>query len=70
MYFTGNKYFNLYIRNKCLEKNFSLNEYYLTNLNNDEKTYLKNEKEIFEILNISYLNPEERNFSNKKCAFR
>ena len=66
MYFTGNKYFNLYLRNKCLEKNFSLNEYYLTNLNNDEKTYLKNEKEIFEILNISYLNPEERNFSNKK----
>jgi DNA polymerase/3'-5' exonuclease PolX len=66
MYFTGNKYFNLYIRKKCLENNFSLNEYYLTNLNNDEKTYLKNEKEIFEILNISYLNPEERNFSSKK----
>ena len=66
MYFTGNKYFNLYIRNKCLENNFSLNEYYLTNLNNDEKIYLKSEKEIFEILNISYLNPEERNFSNKK----
>lgn len=66
MYFTGNKYFNLYIRNKCLEKNFSLNEYCLTNLNNDEKIYLKNEKEIFELLNISYLNPEERNFNNKK----
>jgi DNA polymerase IV len=66
MYFTGNKYFNLYIRNKCLENNYSLNEYYLTNLNNDEKIYLKNEAHIFEILNITYLKPEERNFLNNK----
>jgi len=67
LYFTGNKYFNLYIRNKCLENNYSLNEYYLTNVKNDEKIYLKNEKHIFELLNINYLNPEERNFlSNKK----
>ena len=66
LYFTGNKYFNLYLRNKCLENNYSLNEYYLTNLNNNEKIYLKNEKEIFDILNISYLIPEERNYNNNK----
>ena len=66
LYFTGNKYFNLYLRNKCLENNYSLNEYYLKNLNNDEKIYLKDEKEIFTILNISYLHPEERNFLNNK----
>jgi len=66
MYFTGNKYFNVYLRNKCLENNYSLNEYYLTNLENDEKVYLKNEKHIFEILNIPYLRPEERNFLNNK----
>ena len=66
MYFTGNKYFNLYLRNKCLEKNFSLNEYYLKNLENDEKIYLKSEKHIFDILDINYLLPEERNFSNNK----
>lgn len=66
LYFTGNKYFNLYIRNKCLEKNYSLNEYFLTDLNNGEKIYLKNEKEIFDILQIEYLNPNERNFSNNK----
>lgn len=66
LYFTGNKYFNLYLRNKCLENNFSLNEYYLKNLNNDEKIYLKNEKEIFKILNITYLDPDERNFLNNK----
>ena len=66
LYFTGNKYFNLYLRNKCLEKNYSLNEYYLKNLNNDEKIYLENEKQIFEILDIKYLTPEERNFLNNK----
>ena len=64
MYFTGNKYFNLYIRNKCLEKNYSLNEYYLKNLNDDSIIYLKNEKHIFEILNIPYLEPNERKFSS------
>lgn len=66
LYFTGNKYFNLYIRNKCLENNYSLNEYYLTNLENNEKLYLKNEKELFELLKINYLKPEERIFSNIK----
>ena len=66
LYFTGNKYFNLYLRNKCLENNYSLNEYYLTNLNNDEKIYLENEEQIFKILNINYLKPEERNFLNNK----
>lgn len=66
LYFTGNKYFNLFIRNKCLEKNYSLNEYCLTNLENEEKIYLKDEKEIFNLLNINYLNPEERNFSDNK----
>lgn len=66
LYFTGNKYFNLYIRNKCLENNFSLNEYYLSNLENNEKIYLKNEKELFDILKLNYLKPEERIFSNNK----
>ena len=66
LYFTGNKYFNLYLRNKCLENNYSLNEYYLTNLNNDEKIYLENEEHIFKILNINYLKPEERKFLNNK----
>lgn len=66
MYFTGNKYFNVYIRNKCLENNYSLNEYCLTHLETNEKIYLKNEAHIFEILDITYLEPEQRNFLNNK----
>ena len=64
LYFTGNKNFNLYIRNKALHKNYSLNEYFLTDLNDNNVKYLKSEKEIFDLLKIPYLNPEQRNLIN------
>jgi DNA polymerase beta len=60
IYFTGSKNFNIIIRNKALEKNLSLNEYFLKNINNNSIRLLTYEKEIFEILNIPYLKPEER----------
>lgn len=60
LYFTGNKNFNIYIRNKALQKNYSLNEYGLTDLNNNSVIFLKNEKEIFDILKIPYQEPYER----------
>lgn len=61
LYFTGSKNFNLYIRNKALEQKLSLNEYSLTNLNDNKKVFLNSEKDIFDILNIPYMSPEERN---------
>jgi DNA polymerase beta len=61
IYFTGSKNFNLYIRNKALENNFSLNEYALTNLIDGSQKLLVSEEEIFKILNIPYLTPNERN---------
>jgi DNA polymerase beta len=60
IYFTGSKNFNVFIRNKALEKNYSLNEYGLTNLNDNSVHFLTSEKEIFDILNIPYQSPEER----------
>jgi DNA polymerase beta len=60
IYFTGSKNFNLHIRNKALEKNMSLNEYALTDLNDNSIIFLNSEKEIFNILDILYLSPEER----------
>lgn len=61
IYFTGSKNFNLYIRNKALENNFSLNEYALTNLIDGTQKLLVSEEEIFNILKIPYLTPHERN---------
>ena len=61
IYFTGSKNFNVYIRNKALEKNFSLNEYALTDMNDNTIKILNSEEEIFLILKIPYLSPIERN---------
>jgi DNA polymerase/3'-5' exonuclease PolX len=61
LYFTGNKNFNLFIRNKALENNYSLNEYGLTDIRDNTNIYICSEKDIFKILKIDYLTPEERN---------
>jgi len=61
LYFTGNKDFNIYIRNKALEKNYSLSEYSLKNLNDSSPIYLNSEKELFDLLNIEYIEPNKRN---------
>jgi len=61
LYFTGSKYFNIYLRQKLLLKNMSLNEYCLKDLENNNIIYLTSEKEIFKIADIKYLEPHERN---------
>jgi len=60
LYFTGSKEFNVNLRNKALEYNYSLNEYALTDLNNNTKKMLNSEEEIFEILKVDYVLPIER----------
>jgi len=61
LYFTGSKNFNVYLRQKLLQKSMSLNEYCLKDLENNNIIYLTSEKEIFDIANIRYLEPFERN---------
>lgn len=61
LYFTGNKNFNIYLRNLALNNNYSINEYFITDNTNNNLISLNNEKEIFDILKIPYLIPSERN---------
>ncbi len=61
LYFTGNKEFNVKIRNKALELGYSLNEYGLTKKDTNEKIFLENENQIFELLKLPYSSPFERN---------
>jgi DNA polymerase/3'-5' exonuclease PolX len=61
IYFTGNKDFNIYLRNKALENDYTLNEYSLSSLKDDTKIILHSEEDIFKILKIPYLKPTERN---------
>ena len=61
IYFTGSKNFNVYLRNKALENKYTLNEYSLSSLIDDSKIIINSEKDIFDILDIPYLKPTERN---------
>ena len=63
IYFTGNKNFNVFLRNKSLEKNYSLNEYDLSNVKDKNESFILNsESHIFDFLGIAEIKPEERNF--------
>lgn len=60
IYFTGSKNFNIQIRNKAIELGYSLNEYGLKDKKSNKLIILHSEKEIFELLGIEYVRPEER----------
>jgi DNA polymerase/3'-5' exonuclease PolX len=64
LYFTGSKHFNVYLRQKLLQQAMSLNEHCLKDLEKNKMIYLKSEEEIFEIANIPYYTPEQRNAEN------
>jgi DNA polymerase/3'-5' exonuclease PolX len=60
IYFTGNKNFNINIRRKALEKGMSLNEYGIKSEKNN--ILIKSEEDVFKILGIDYVEPENRNY--------
>lgn len=61
LYFTGSRDFNIKLRKKALSLGYTLNEYYLKN-NNDNSTFIINcEKDIFDYLEIDYIEPFKRN---------
>ncbi len=60
LYFTGNKEFNISLRNRALEKGYSLNEYGLKHVKTNEKKKIESENHIFELLEIPYKSPLER----------
>ena len=65
LYFTGSYQFNITMRNKALEMGYSLSEYGFkdkkTNkLLDDINNTVKNEKDIFKILDMKYIKPENR----------
>ena len=65
LYFTGSKNFNLQMRNKAIEKGYSLNEYGLKKMNSEKKYVkvdhqFKEEEDIFEYLGFEYIKPENR----------
>ena len=60
LYFTGSKKNNTYMRNIAIKKGLKLSEYSLENKNGETVKNLKSEKDIFNYLDLDYLEPENR----------
>ena len=62
LYFTGSKYFNTAMRGYSLKLDYSLNEHSFKDIKTQTilQKEFKTEKDIFEFLNIKYVEPHER----------
>jgi DNA polymerase/3'-5' exonuclease PolX len=60
LYFTGSKELNLMMRNKAKKLGYKLNEYGL--FKGSKNIYVESEEEIFDLLEMKYLEPQERNY--------
>jgi DNA polymerase/3'-5' exonuclease PolX len=60
MYFTGSKNFNQTIRQKAMKMGYKLSEYSLLNINTGKAETVKTERDIFNILKMKYLPPNQR----------
>ena len=59
-YFTGSKAHNVSLRQRALKMGYTLNEYSLARLDNQQVVASKSEEEIYRALNLDYIPPEMR----------
>ena len=59
VYFTGSRRFNRFMREKYRRNGYLLNQYGL--YKNKKKVAIKNEKELFSLIDLPYLPPHKRN---------
>jgi DNA polymerase (family X) len=59
-YFTGSKAHNVSLRQRALKMGYTLNEYSLSQLDNDKIVAAKTEEEIYAKLNLDFIPPELR----------
>jgi DNA polymerase/3'-5' exonuclease PolX len=60
LYFTGSKEFNITMRNRAISKGYKLSEKGLFYKNGERVPNTRTEKEIFEVLDMPYVPPEDR----------
>lgn len=66
LYFTGSKEHNIMMRSIASQQGKRLNEKELIDLNDSTTFYANSEKDIYDFLNLDYLEPYERNNSMKE----
>jgi len=60
LYFTGSKIFNIKMRSRALAKGLSLNEWALSDKTGKQSFTITSEKDIFDILDMDYVEPSKR----------
>lgn len=60
IYFTGSKIFNINIRNKAIQKGYSLSEYGFKEKKSGKVITVDSEEELFDILDLEYVKPTDR----------
>jgi len=62
LYFTGSKEFNIAMRNYALEKGWSLSEHGMKRTSGEaiNLSFIMKEKDIFDLLDLQYISPEQR----------
>lgn len=60
MYFTGSKAHNIELRQRCLQKGWTLNEYALTDVDSGDLIASRTEADIYHALELPWITPEVR----------
>ena len=60
LYLTGSASFNIMIRRKAKDAGYTLNQRGLFRKSNSARITLKNDKDLFKVLNLNYINPKNR----------
>ena len=60
LYFTGSKEFNVKMRQDAKNKGFKLSEHGLFRIDTGERILVYTEEEIFQVLNLEYVEPKKR----------
>jgi DNA polymerase beta len=60
LYYTGNREFNIFMRQKAIQLGYSLSEYRLYNKKTNKNIPINSEKDIFKKLHMNYINPQDR----------
>lgn len=64
LYFTGSKEHNIFLRTTASQQGKRLNEKQLIDIKDSTSYYANNEKDIYDFLNLEYMEPYERNQVN------
>ena len=68
LYFTGSKSHNIELRQRSLKRGWTLNEYSVSDIESEEVVASRNERDIYEALDLPFITPEVREGAGEIAA--